>query len=99
MDTLEFRNAGFNSLFDAIQARHADWLRPAGAPTTSGARGRAADPPTLGVFIEGQQRPQNLDYLKLLQPMDVLYVRHIGASEALNSYNWKWSAILIKLGH
>jgi hypothetical protein len=89
MDTTELRGHGYGSVYDAVSARHADWLQARGG-TTDGVRA-----PVVGVFIEGSTRPYELSYLKEVRPEEIRMVRRLSPSESLQTYSWPWGAIVI----
>lgn len=90
MDTAELRGHNFSTVYDAISARHADWLLPRGGP--SGGRN-----PTLGVWIEGSTRSLGVEYLRTIRPVDIGQVRRLSTTESLHSYNWPWGGLVLSL--
>jgi hypothetical protein len=96
MDTLEFRNKSFRTIYDAIRATHPDWLNVTGGSTSIKPSGQ--NTPTLGIFIEGQNRSQPMEYLTRLTPEEVISVRRISASEALSMYGWPWTGVIVTPG-
>jgi hypothetical protein len=99
MDTLEFRNKNFRTIFDAIRATHPDWLNATGGTTKLQTSTGGQNTPTLGIFIEGQSRTQPMEYLTRLTPEEVRSVRRIGPSEALSLYSWPWASVVVTPGH
>jgi hypothetical protein len=91
MDSTELRGGNFATVYDAVSALHADWLLPRGGVSTGGRM------PALGIFIEGQMRAQQVDFLKTLRPNDIRQLRRLTISEALQTYNWPWGGLVITL--
>ena len=91
MDSTEIRGGNYSTVFDAVSARHADWLLPRGGP-------QAGRPAPLGIWIEGQSRqPRGVDYLRTLRPVDIRQVRRLSTTESLHSYSWPWGGLVLTL--
>jgi hypothetical protein len=95
MDTTEFRRPEFRTVYDAIKARHPDWLVARGGPTSIGNTSRQT--PVVGVFFEGESRGYPLDKLTELVGGDVRSIRRISSSESLGTYgpDWPWGGVVI----
>jgi hypothetical protein len=88
MDSVQLRDHGYGSVYDAISAQHSDWLLPRGGP----ANGQA---PAVGVFVDGAMRPREISYLRELRPSDIKRVKHLSITESTSMYNWLWGALVI----
>ena len=95
MDTTEFRRPEFRTIYDAIRARHPDWLLARGGPTSFGNAARQT--PVVGVFIDGESRGYGLEKLTEFVGNDVVLIRRISSSESLATYgsDWPWGGIVI----
>ena len=95
MDTTEFRRPEFRTIYDAIKARHPDWLVARGGATSL--RNTARQTPAIGVFVEGESRGYDVYKLTELVVSDVKMVRRISGSESLATYgsDWPWGGIVI----
>src|SRR4051794_40011894 len=67
MDTTELRTGAYSTVFDAISARHADWLMARGGP-------QGTRTPELGVWIDGQVKTRGVDFLRSVRPQDIKQV-------------------------
>ena len=88
MDSTELRDGNYSTVYDALMARHPDWLLPRGGP-------QAGRPPELGVWIEGQLRTRPVDYLKTIRPVDIKQVKRLSITEALHTYSWPWGGVVL----
>lgn len=95
MDSTEFRRPEFRTVYDAIKARHPDWLVARGGPTSIA--NASHQTPVIGVFFEGESRGYPLDKLTELVGGDVRSIRRISSSESLGTYgpDWPWGGVVI----
>jgi hypothetical protein len=90
MDSTELRGGNYSTVYDAVSAKHADWLLPRGGP-------QAGRPPELGIWIEGQLRTRPVEYLRSIRPVDIMSIRRLSMTEALHTYSWPWGGLVITL--
>jgi hypothetical protein len=91
MDSTDLRtDMSFSTLYDVINAKHANWLLPRGGPL-------GQQNPELGVWINTAYRTVGVDYLRSLRPADVREVRRLSTTESLHTYSWPWGGLVITL--
>ena len=80
--------------YDAIASQRSYWLRPMGSSST-----RGGGTPTVGVFVDGERRAYDFNYLRQVRVEDVKLLRYLPPSESVNKYGaeWAWGAIVITL--
>jgi hypothetical protein len=91
LDSTDFRDGRFQTLYDAIAGQRGDWLIPRGNVSNGG---QAAQ---VGVFVGTSVRSLGVEYLQSIRPSSVASVKRLSPSDALHNYGWVGSALVVTL--
>jgi hypothetical protein len=88
----ELRATGHRNVYESLQYLHPEWLRPANDTL----KGYALEA-KVGVFDAGDRVDLGLDYLRRLQPADVVRLTYLDRTESESAFGpeYRWGAIVI----